>query len=150
MSPIKTFKGIRDDPLRGVLYIISAGVLLAVLGLFALGAFRFADRNAADEARDAELKTQQRTDCARVVADETNAVRDRAEKANRDANRAFGAIIVYAIRNPSPPGTVSPEVQALNDAYDAALVEADEAEMALERRLKRPNAQRVKQRCPSV
>lgn len=93
---------------------------------------------------------QARTDCARTIADKTNELRDNAESLNRSANTAFRELIIYAIRNPSTPGTVSPEVARLNEQLARYTGQADEAEKALRERRKTPNGVRVKRNCPSV
>lgn len=100
--------------------------------------------------QDDALAQQRRTDCARTINDETSALRDRAESLNRSANTAFRELIIYAIRNPSAPGTVAPEVARLNEQLAEITSHAAEAEAALEKRLKTPNGVRVERSCPSV
>lgn len=138
--------------------------VLTAVALLVMGFFTLTGVTSANSGIEGQERAQARTDCARVIADETNALRDAADRADRaaakaarDRSGAFDDLIVYAVRNPSPPGTVSPEVQALNDELDrqnTAVRAADrmtaKAAEALRKRLEVPNAERVARRCPSV
>lgn len=130
--------------------VLTWACVLGFVVLTAIGLFTYFGVDQSNDALAGQKVAQDRLDCARRVADTTTRYRDAAEEADRELSRAQGALFIYAIRNPTAPGTVSEAIQQLNDDYDTALHKASETGAALDVRLATPNAERVERQCPSV